>query len=185
MWKKGLFIPSVFVLALLVTACGSRGSTTEPASAASLEQTSHEAGEKAGHQGGAQFPMDDGTTAVDQTIDVTGQEWGFEPATVTIPAGKQVRLVFHNAGKLPHEIAIDEMPATILAVQDPKAMGEMDPEEMSEMSEMAEKGVVHIHTAVGKSASEVFRVDKPGTYEFACEIPGHKEAGMVGKLVVK
>jgi manganese oxidase len=35
-----------------------------------------------------------------------------------------------------------------------------------------------------KSASGTFNVAKPGTYIFYCSIPGHREAGMTGKLVI-
>ncbi|HEX2668087.1 MAG TPA: copper-containing nitrite reductase [Gammaproteobacteria bacterium] len=39
---------------------------------------------------------------------------------------------------------------------------------------------------VAKDASTVivFRADKSGTFEYYCELPGHRQAGMVGKLVV-
>ena len=31
---------------------------------------------------------------------------------------------------------------------------------------------------------KVLKVDKPGTYEFYCSLPGHKSAGMKGELTV-
>jgi len=37
----------------------------------------------------------------------------------------------------------------------------------------------------GKSAEIVWKFSKAGTYEFACNVPGHYDAGMVGKLDVK
>ena len=43
---------------------------------------------------------------------------------------------------------------------------------------------LHLHTEVGESLKGSFVPDKVGTFEFACEIPGHRLAGMVGKLVV-
>jgi uncharacterized cupredoxin-like copper-binding protein len=37
-----------------------------------------------------------------------------------------------------------------------------------------------------KGTAEIFwRFSKPGTFEFACLIPGHREAGMIGTVVVK
>jgi nitrite reductase (NO-forming) len=36
----------------------------------------------------------------------------------------------------------------------------------------------------GQSASGDLKFDQPGTYEFFCSIPGHKEAGMRGSVVV-
>src|SRR5690348_873486 len=39
---------------------------------------------------------------------------------------------------------------------------------------------------MAKDASTVivFRADKAGSFEYYCELPGHRQAGMVGKLVV-
>ncbi len=43
---------------------------------------------------------------------------------------------------------------------------------------------VHLVPRPGQTVKAAFRADKPGTYEFECTIPGHKEAGMKGQLVV-
>jgi len=43
---------------------------------------------------------------------------------------------------------------------------------------------VHLHANPGRTEKATFRADKPGTYDFECTIPGHKEAGMKGQLVV-
>ncbi len=37
----------------------------------------------------------------------------------------------------------------------------------------------------GKSATQTFTAPAAGTYAFECDIAGHKEAGMVGQLIVK
>jgi uncharacterized cupredoxin-like copper-binding protein len=31
----------------------------------------------------------------------------------------------------------------------------------------------------------IWRFTKAGTFEFACLIPGHREAGMIGTIIVK
>ena len=36
----------------------------------------------------------------------------------------------------------------------------------------------------GKPALALFTPTTPGTYTFYCHIPGHREAGMVGTLIV-
>ena len=43
---------------------------------------------------------------------------------------------------------------------------------------------LHLHAAPGETLAGSFIADREGTFEFACEIPGHRSAGMVGTLVV-
>lgn len=42
-----------------------------------------------------------------------------------------------------------------------------------------------ITTKAGESGSTSRTFDTAGEYEFYCTVPGHKEAGMIGKVVVK
>jgi uncharacterized cupredoxin-like copper-binding protein len=56
---------------------------------------------------------------------------------------------------------------------------------MQAMSEHVKAGRFHVHAGPGDEAFELLQADAPGTYEFACEIPGHKEAGMVGRIEVQ
>lgn len=44
---------------------------------------------------------------------------------------------------------------------------------------------IEIHASPGKVEQTTFSIDKPGTYEVVCDLPGHEEAGMVGKIVVE
>jgi uncharacterized cupredoxin-like copper-binding protein len=53
------------------------------------------------------------------------------------------------------------------------------------MSGMTETPDLHLPVAMGTTSSLEFTPTKPGTYEFECTVPGHKEAGMRGTLVVK
>ncbi|MGI9148154.1 MAG: copper-containing nitrite reductase [Chloroflexota bacterium] len=41
---------------------------------------------------------------------------------------------------------------------------------------------VKVSASAGKAATAEFTLDKPGTYDFYCSIPGHKDAGMHGTL---
>ena len=43
---------------------------------------------------------------------------------------------------------------------------------------------LHLHAEAGLTMKGSFVPDKLGTFEFACEIAGHRAAGMVGKLMV-
>jgi uncharacterized cupredoxin-like copper-binding protein len=80
----------------------------------------------------------------------------FEPGDLTVVAGRPVRLTATNGGALPHDLTIKGLDKPMQLLVQP-----------------------------GKSAELEFMPSKAGTYEFACTQPGHSEAGMVGKLVVK
>jgi nitrite reductase (NO-forming) len=43
---------------------------------------------------------------------------------------------------------------------------------------------IKVSVPAGKTSAADFTLDKPGTYDFYCSIPGHKEAGMRGTLAV-
>jgi uncharacterized cupredoxin-like copper-binding protein len=44
---------------------------------------------------------------------------------------------------------------------------------------------VHVPMPAGTPALALFRPSKPGTYKFYCSVPGHRDAGMVGTLIVE
>lgn len=44
---------------------------------------------------------------------------------------------------------------------------------------------LHVHAEAGTSEAVEFTPTEAGTYEFYCTVSGHKEAGMIGRLVVK
>jgi uncharacterized cupredoxin-like copper-binding protein len=41
------------------------------------------------------------------------------------------------------------------------------------------------HVKPGREGAIVWQFDQPGEFQFACLLPGHFEAGMVGKVTVK
>jgi uncharacterized cupredoxin-like copper-binding protein len=43
---------------------------------------------------------------------------------------------------------------------------------------------LHFFASAGDKAVLNFTALEPGTYEIFCSIQGHKEAGMIGKLIV-
>ena len=81
----------------------------------------------------------------------------FNPDTITVKAGTAVKLTFRNGGILPHDL----------------------------ITEGADQNVRLTNITGGRAGSGTFLASKPGTYAVVCVQPGHKEAGMVGKIVVE
>jgi uncharacterized cupredoxin-like copper-binding protein len=101
----------------------------------------------------------------------------FYPDQLEVQAGQAVRLVVHNAGRLPHELVLGSA------------------EQIREHAQQMKQGQAHAHNhgAAGAAAIEVepgktgelvLRFAQPGRFEMACLIPGHYEAGMRGSLTV-
>jgi uncharacterized cupredoxin-like copper-binding protein len=97
----------------------------------------------------------------------------FSPGALTIKQGETVRFVVKNSGKVMHEMVL----------------GTID--ELKEHAELMKKhpGMEHdepymAHVAPGKTGRVIWQFTKPGEYYYGCLIPGHFEAGMVGKINV-
>jgi len=91
------------------------------------------------------------------TIKVTESEWKVQlPATSTLAEGNYTFQV-HNAGKVPHNLAIEgpDVPAN------------------------------DVTPTIAPGGDGTLKVSlKTGTYTLYCAVPGHKQLGMVAKLTV-
>ena len=98
----------------------------------------------------------------------------FTPDRLDIKKGEQVRFVIQNNGALKHEF-------TLASVKDNDKHAEM----MKKFPDMEHDDPNAKSVDPGKTAEIVWRFTKTGTFEFACLIPGHREAGMHGTVTVK
>ena len=97
----------------------------------------------------------------------------FAPASLTIKQGETVKFVVRNSGKVMHEMVIGPM-------KELKEHAEM----MKKHPTMEHDEPYMAHVAPGKSETVVWQFTKAGEFHFGCLIPGHFEAGMVGKIRV-
>jgi uncharacterized cupredoxin-like copper-binding protein len=96
-------------------------------------------------------------TATGSAIAVTGSDtMKYAPDTINVPAGQPVTIAFKNGGIIAHDF----------------------------ITTGADKNVKLVNVGSGKQQTATFEANKPGTYQFVCNQPGHKEAGMEGKIVV-
>ena len=178
---------------IAVAACGisSNGNTEDSGHSGAVEVTyetghGHDPVEEANvHEGGhhdATVRLDHDVEAgalLEITLDaVEGRPWRFEPSVVEVPVGHRVKLTLVNDGLVEHDVEIVGVPANDIEV-----VGAAEGHERLGGGHH-EEDVVAAHAEPGTPATVIFTVTEAGEYEFACTIPGHKEAGMVGKLVV-
>jgi uncharacterized cupredoxin-like copper-binding protein len=103
-------------------------------------------------------------------IDVTMTDFQFSPNSFTVPAGQDITLNASNTGGVVHSFVI---------MQKGKSAGtEYNDEDLPNVF-----WEVEIQPNVSTETSFVAPGD-PGEYEVVCHIPGHLQAGMVGKLNV-
>ena len=98
----------------------------------------------------------------------------YSPSEITVKLGDTLRIEAKNSGKTMHEIVLGTM------------------KELKEHSELMKKhpGMEHgdpymAHVAPGKIEHIIWQFTKAGEFYYGCLIPGHFEAGMIGKVVVK
>ena len=98
----------------------------------------------------------------------------FTPAELTIKRGDTVKFIVRNNGKVMHEMVIGTM-------QELKEHAEA----MQKHPTMEHDEPYMAHVAPGKTETIVWQFTKAGQFHFGCLVPGHFEAGMVGKITVK
>lgn len=118
---------------------------------------------------------------VDRTIElnVDGMTYGVEK--LDIQKGETIRFVITNGSEIAHDFTIGDK-ATQLSHRT----------EMAEMMEQmdANSGMMNHDDAnaaflpAGDSDELIWTFDKAGRFEFACNVPGHYEAGMHGQISV-
>ena len=101
-------------------------------------------------------------------------EMAYAPARIEVKRGEQVRFVIRNIGADDHEFLLATTEENLKHGEAMKANPDM---------EHAEPNGVRL--APKKSAEIVWKFTRAGTFEYSCLIPGHREAGMIGQVVVK
>jgi uncharacterized cupredoxin-like copper-binding protein len=98
----------------------------------------------------------------------------FAPDRIEVRRNEQVRFVLKNDGALEHEFML-------ATVKENAAHGEM----MAKVPDMRHDEPNGTRLDAQGKSEILWRFTKRGEFEFACLIPGHYQAGMFGKVVVK
>ncbi len=86
---------------------------------------------------------------------VVGNEYFFSPSSINLAVGKKVVLTFRNMGRMPHNLAADEL------------------------------GIKTKTISGGESDTVEFTPSQIGTFSFYCSLSNHRSLGMEGSLEVK
>ncbi len=97
----------------------------------------------------------------------------FNPSNLRVKQGETVRFVVSNSGKTMHEMVL----GTMQGLKEHAAL-------MRKHAGMEHDESHMVHVEPGGSQEIVWQFTRAGTFHYGCLIPGHFEAGMVGKIVV-
>jgi len=110
----------------------------------------------------------------DRTIRVELRDtFRFVPGAITVRQGQVVRFIAVNEGQILHEMVL----GTKVELEQHAALMKKFPGMEHDEPQIA-------HVAPGASGEIGWRFTRPGTFYFACLIPGHYEAGMIGRITV-
>lgn len=151
------------------------------------------------HAGGHGFDFGKPAKASEarRTVTVVMRDNLYEPEAISVQAGETVRFVVKNEGQFVHEFNIGTA-AMHAEHQKEMAMmvdhGVLEPDrinrERMKMDMGGGKTMAHddpnsLLLEPGKSGEIVWTFTNATELEFACNIPGHYDAGMVGRMSVK
>lgn len=112
--------------------------------------------------------------AVTRTIEIRmSDRMRFTPDVIDVREGETVRLVHRNGGKVLHEFVLGTK-------QELDAHAAL----MQKFPQMEHDEPYMAHVRAGRKGEMVWTFNRAGEFDFACLIPGHYQAGMVGKVRV-
>lgn len=88
-------------------------------------------------------------------IKVSGSEFAFSPSALSVKAGKKVRIIFKNNGKLPHNLTIDQL------------------------------GIATKTISPGQTDTLEFTADRTGSFVVYCSVDAHRQKGMEVSLKIQ
>lgn len=130
----------------------------------------HGAEYSAGQPGDAKKPA----RIVQVTMTEANGKMLFSPSRLEVSKDEQVKFVLRNGGELEHEFVLA---TTAENVKHAAAMAKNPDMEHDDPNAM--------RLTPKKTGDLVWKFSKSGEFEFSCLIPGHREAGMIGTVVVK
>lgn len=131
---------------------------------------SHDETFSAGEPGDAKKPA----RVVQVTMNEADGKMLFTPARVEIKKGEQIKFMLRNNGELDHEFILATTKENLKHAEAMKKNPDMEHDDPNGK-----------RLAPKKTSEIVWKFTKAGEFEYSCLIPGHRESGMIGTIVVK
>ena len=132
---------------------------------------------------------------VDRTINIKMYDNYYEPDSIKVKKGETIRFIVQNLGEMVHEYNIATKEMHIKHQPEMQRLVEhgillVDKIDMAKMKEMSKKdhslGHSHANSVMvepRKTGEIIWKFSKDINLEMACNIPGHYQTGMVGKII--
>ena len=132
---------------------------------------------------------------IDRTINIKMYDNYYEPNLIKVKEGETVRFIVQNLGEMVHEYNIATKEMHIKHQPEMQKLVEhgillVDKIDMKKMKEMSKNDHSLSHSHVNsvmvepkKTAEIIWKFSKNISLEMACNVPGHYETGMVGKII--
>ena len=134
---------------------------------------------------------------VDRTITIKMYDNYYEPNIIKVKKGETIKFVVQNLGEMVHEYNIATKEMHIKHQPEMQRLVEngillVDKIDMKKMKEMSKKdhSLSHSHSnsvmvEPKKTGEIIWKFSKNLSLEMACNVPGHYETGMVGKIIIE
>ena len=111
---------------------------------------------------------------VQVTMGESGGKMLFAPARIEIRKGEQIRFMLRNNGELDHEFILATTAENLKHAAAMKKNPDMEHDDPNGK-----------RLTPKKTDEIVWKFTKAGEFEYSCLIPGHRDAGMIGTVIVK
>lgn len=165
-----------------------------PAMVVAISSGAYAAGEHGGHHGGEAVGEPGKAENVSRTIDVTMMDNYYEPESIAVEPGETIRFRVKNEGALVHEFNIGtadmheaHQKEMQMMVEHGVLKGDRIDHEMMEMDMGNGHSMKHddpnsVLMEPGESKEIIWTFTEAADLEFACNVPGHYQAGMYGDI---
>tara|TARA_Y100001958_G_C21026986_1_gene401404 strand:+ start:94 stop:597 length:504 start_codon:yes stop_codon:yes gene_type:complete len=132
---------------------------------------------------------------VDRIINIKMYDNYYEPNSINVKKGETIKFIVENLGEMVHEYNIATKEMHIKHQPEMQRLVEhgillVDKIDMKKMKEMSKKdhSLSHSHSnsvivEPKKTGEIIWKFSKNINLEMACNVPGHYQTGMVGKII--